>query len=203
MKKSADSEASPGLVRLSNAPPDAELIRRIALGDPWAQEAFYRRYVSLVGATALRLLRHRAEAEDVVQETFLIAFAQVAELRDTEALRGWLVRIAMSRAHRRLRWNKLRRMFGMGFSGTETLEDEAQDGASAEDRAELSLIDEALSKLKEPPRTAWLLRHALGLTLEEAAVSCQCSLTALKRRVKLAEDHVQRHIERGGRHGRA
>ena len=92
------------LLRLSASTSDAELITRIAEGDRWAQEAFYRRYVDLVGATALRLLRHRAEAEDVVQETFLIAFQRLGQLRDSAAVKTWLVRIAISRSRRRYRW---------------------------------------------------------------------------------------------------
>src|SRR5688500_12206872 len=136
--------AQAAVVRLSTGPSDEELVRRIAAGDRWAEEALYRRYVDLVGATALRLLRNRAEAEDVVQETFLIVFQRLAQVREIEALKGWLVRVTVSRAHRRFRWNKLRRMIGLGFEGTESLDHAASDEANGEDRAELALIDGAL-----------------------------------------------------------
>lgn len=62
------------LPRPEQAIPDADLVARARRGDTWALEMLYRRHVQLVAGTALRLLRHRADAEDVTQETFLIAF---------------------------------------------------------------------------------------------------------------------------------
>jgi RNA polymerase sigma-70 factor (ECF subfamily) len=194
--------SQPAAVRhLSGGPSDEEIVRRITEGDRWAEEALYRRYVNLVGATALRLLRNRAEAEDVVQETFLLAFQSIHQLRDVGALRAWLVRIAVSRVKRRFRWNQLRRLFSLSSFDDEGLAEAAADDASGEDRAELALIDQALAPLKETHRTAWLLRHAVGCSLEEVAEACGCSLAAAKRRIKAADEHIDRHIQRGGRHG--
>src|SRR5262249_5036468 len=70
--------------------PDRELVHRAQQGDRWAEEAIYRRYVQFVGSIALRLLRARSDAEDVVQDTFAIALEQLGSLRDGEALRPWL-----------------------------------------------------------------------------------------------------------------
>jgi RNA polymerase sigma-70 factor (ECF subfamily) len=185
------------LLSLANAPADAELLRRIVAGDRWAEEALFRRYVELVGATAMRMLRNRAEAEDVVQETFLIAFQHIARLRDPEALRGWLVRIALSRVHRRFRFHRLRSFLGLSFNSMETLEEAASDEASNEDRAELALIDQGLLRLKASEREVWLLRHAVGCSLEEVASASGCSLATAKRRLRVAEDRVARLIQKG------
>jgi RNA polymerase sigma-70 factor (ECF subfamily) len=194
--------SQPAAIRhLSGGPSDEELVRRITQGDRWAEEALYRRYVNLVGATALRLLRNRAEAEDVVQEAFLLAFQHLRQLRDVGALRAWLVRITVTRVKRRFRWNKLRQLFALCSFDDEGLADAASSDASSEDRTELALIDAALAQLKETQRTAWLLRHAVGCSLEEVAEACGCSLAAVKRRIAAADEHLERHVQRGGRHG--
>src|SRR5687767_12898654 len=70
--------------------PDEELVRRALRGEPWAEEAIYRRHVTFVAGISLRLLRNQAEAEDVTQETFALALEQLGKLRDPQALRGWL-----------------------------------------------------------------------------------------------------------------
>ena len=130
---------------------DADLVQRARSGDQWALEMLYRRHVQLVAGTALRLLRNRADAEDVTQETFLLAFEKLAQLAEPAAFRGWLVRIAVSRVHRRFRTRKLR---GLIFPWRDaegediSLEGEARDDATAEQRAELALLDLALAALR-------------------------------------------------------
>src|SRR6266498_327222 len=53
-----------------DAPTDADLIQRVAVGDANAFEALYRRYARPVFGLALRRLGDRMRAEDAVQETF-------------------------------------------------------------------------------------------------------------------------------------
>ena len=175
---------------------DADLVQRARSGDQWALEMLYRRHVQLVAGTALRLLRSRADAEDVTQETFLLAFERLAQLAEPAAFRGWLVRIAVSRVHRRFRTRRLR---GLIFPWRDaegddlSLEGEARDDATAEQRAELALLDRALAALPLEPRTAWLLRHVMGCAVEETAEACGCSLATVKRRISAADEQIRRH----------
>jgi len=179
--------------------PDGDLVVRARAGDRWALEMLYRRHVQLVAGTALRLLRNRADAEDVAQETFLIAFEKLAQLAEPHAFRGWLVRIAMSRVHRRFRVRRLRGLFFGGsrdeHSDLTSLEAEARDEATAEQRAELALLDRALSHLPLDLRTAWLLRHVMGCAVEETAEACGCSLATVKRRISAADSKIRAHTE--------
>jgi RNA polymerase sigma-70 factor (ECF subfamily) len=181
--------------RLESGSTDEELVERVLAGDRWAEEAFYRRHVDLVAATALRLLRNRAEAEDVVQETFLLAFENMHQLRDAQAVRGWLARVAVTRVHRRFRWNAVRKLIGLGHAHQEDgLEACAASTLDGEARSELALVERALEALKTQERTAWLLRHAVGYSLEEIATACGCSLAAVKRRLQKADARVEQHV---------
>ena len=173
---------------------DAELVRRARNGDDWGHEMIYRRHVRLIAATAQRLLRDPNDVDDVVQETFLIGFEQLDRLVEPAALRGWLVRIAVSRVHRRFRW---RRVTGW-LSGAETqaaLEDQAAGDASPEQRAELALIDRALGRMPLKLRTPWVLRHVVGCALDDIAQACACSLATVKRRIAEADLAVARHLD--------
>src|SRR5512140_2987115 len=53
-------------------------------------EAFVRRYQDMVFATAVRLLRSPADAEDAAQTVFLRAFQHYAQLSTSPAAAGWL-----------------------------------------------------------------------------------------------------------------
>ena len=172
---------------------DGDLVRRARGGEAWAHEMIYRRHVRVVATTAQRLLRNSSDVDDVVHETFLIAFEQIGRLLDADALRGWLVRIAVSRVHRRFRWRKFVAILG-GEDPTALLEEQVSGGASPEQRAELALVDRALARLPMKLRTPWVLRHVVGCGLEDVAAACECSLATVKRRIAEAETMVDRHL---------
>lgn len=171
---------------------DLELVERLARGDQWAKEALYRRYVKLVWSTALHLVRNRADAQDVVQDTFVEALRDLGGLRVSGALRPWLLRITVHQAHRRFRRRKLLRRLGLHRSIDDApLESLLHPGASPEVLGELRVIDRALYRGGDADRCAWLLRYVDGYTLEEVADACACSLATAKRRLSRAHALVQ------------
>lgn len=172
---------------------DADLVRRAREGDEWATETIYRRYVRLVASTAQRLLRSDSDVDDIVQETFLIAFEKLDRLVEPAALRGWLAQIAVSRVHRRFRWRKFTRLWSATELGA-SLHDQATTDASPEQRAELALVDRALGRMPLKLRTPWVMRHVIGYQLEDIATACECSLATIKRRIKDAEAIMADHL---------
>jgi RNA polymerase sigma-70 factor, ECF subfamily len=170
---------------------DEELVERLIEGDSWAQEALYRRYVRMVWATALRLLGNRADAEDIVQDTFATALTDLPHLEQAAAVRGWLLRITVHQAHRRFRRRALLRRLGLDHSVDDaTLAALTHPGASPETLAELSRVDRALGRLESGERFAWILRYVDGHRLEDVATACQCSLATIKRRLARANRAV-------------
>jgi RNA polymerase sigma-70 factor (ECF subfamily) len=88
---------------------ERDLVRRAQTGDDAAFEALVERYQSGVETVALAWVEGEADAEDIVQETFLKAYTALAGLREPEAFGSWLLSIARnaarnlgkrSRAHR-------------------------------------------------------------------------------------------------------
>src|SRR5262245_36370371 len=92
---------------------DAALVRRACDGDRRAEETLYHRHVSYILSMVTRLLGDRAEAEDVVQETFAIALDRLRSLRDPDAVRGWFAQIAVHMVKRRLRRVKVLAALGL------------------------------------------------------------------------------------------
>jgi RNA polymerase sigma-70 factor (ECF subfamily) len=190
--------ASSAPVALTPSVPDAELVRRAVAGDAWAEEAIYRRYVALVLGTSRRLLADNSDAEDVAQETFAAAFGAWSQLRDPERLRYWLLQIAVRKVHRRFRRRKLLRALGFDDGAYDaTLDVLARSDCPQETRMELSLLSKALDKLSTNDRVAWMLRHVEGLSLEEVAQECGCSLAAAKRRISSASQRISRFAAKG------
>jgi len=82
---------------------DRELLDRIRAGDKTACDDCVRVHSPGIYRLALRLMRDQAEAEDVVQETFLSAFKAIDRFDGRSGLSTWLYRIAFNAAMMRLR----------------------------------------------------------------------------------------------------
>jgi RNA polymerase sigma-70 factor (ECF subfamily) len=80
-----------------------QILQSCREGDPLAVESFYREYQPLVYRLAVSFLQDAAEAEDVTQETFIIALDNLAAFRGDAALSTWLYGIALNLCRRRLR----------------------------------------------------------------------------------------------------
>lgn len=77
---------------------DEELVRRAREGDPEAFDEIVERHKGAVFRAALAALRHREDAEDVTQETFMTAYRKLDGFRGDSSLRTWLSSIAWNRS---------------------------------------------------------------------------------------------------------
>jgi len=190
-------KVTPAPVReLAAAPDDGQLVARALEGDAWAEEALYRRHVRRVTDSATRVLGRTMEAEDVVQDTFLKAFSRLHTLRDPAVFERWLIRIAMNKVRGKLRKRKVLRALGLDRTVDDaTLERFAARVTPADVRAELSRIDAVLQRIPANHRMAWMLHYVEGWSLPDTASACDCSLATVKRWIRKAKDHVDKHIE--------
>jgi RNA polymerase sigma factor (sigma-70 family) len=123
------------------------------------------RALKVARPVALGVLGDRDAAADVAQEVAIVAVAEVARLRDPEALDGWLRRIAVRRALDRARRNRRRREAELAH----------QNGRPAAEEADA--LDGALALLAGLPpaqRAALTLRYVHDLTDEDIARALGC-----------------------------
>jgi RNA polymerase sigma-70 factor, ECF subfamily len=196
--RSASEPATASAERIEPRASDRELIERLVRGDQWAKDALYRRYVSVVWKTALHMVGNHADAQDVVQDTFIEALRDVPALRAHAALRPWLLRISVHQAHRRFRRRKLLRRLGLDRSIDDApLAALLHPGAAPDLHSELCAVDRALRGVDDMERFAWVLRRVDGYSLEEVAEACDCSLATVKRRISRCQALVQAALGEG------
>jgi len=90
---------------------DEEMVRMATGGD---QEAFwevYRRYGPLLFGRAYRSLNDQHDAEDVVQDTFMVAWENLARLRHPDRFPGWLQGILGHKIKKVIRKRKKQKFF--------------------------------------------------------------------------------------------
>lgn len=84
---------------------DADMLSRIAAGDMAAFELLMRRYNRPLYRTARSIVRDDADAEDVLQEAYLLIFRNLGKFRGEASLSTWLTRIVVNEAIARSRKN--------------------------------------------------------------------------------------------------
>ena len=168
---------------------DAELLRAVARGDESAFARVYDRYSPILLGLMLRILRSRAEAEDVLQEVFLQVW-QRAHSFDAERGRAftWLVTLARSRAIDRLRSVGSRERAAQRSAEDAPPESEPTEWADAAavraERAEA--VREALAELPEEQRQVLVLAYLEGMSQSEIAAAKNQPLGTVKTRTRSA-----------------
>jgi RNA polymerase sigma factor (sigma-70 family) len=76
---------------------DAELVRRCLVGNHQAMRQLIERFEGDCFGLCYRILNHRQDAEDVVQETFIRAFRSLKSWDSTRPLKPWILSIAFNR----------------------------------------------------------------------------------------------------------
>ena len=82
---------------------DRALIARVLAGERESFHVLLQRHTAPILASLQGLLRQREDAREVLQETWLRAWADLARLREPERLRAWLLSIALNLARARRR----------------------------------------------------------------------------------------------------
>jgi RNA polymerase sigma-70 factor (ECF subfamily) len=174
---------------------DSALVAGVRVGDRRSKQEIYVRHVDYIAGMCARLLRSIEASEDVVQDTFLIAFSKMESLRDPEALRGWLAAIAVNQVRRRLARQRLLRFLGLDLGLDDAPLDEcAREDLTVEARSELAALDLVLQELPTRQRIAWMLRHVEGEPLDAVAVACGSSRATVKRWIALANARIKEHV---------
>jgi RNA polymerase sigma-70 factor (ECF subfamily) len=162
-------------------------------GEPLSLELIFRRHSRYVAAVAWRLLGRDDEIDDVVQEVFLQAVRGLDQLREPEAVKGWLATVTVRVAGRKLRLRKLRGFFGLDDeAGYEAI---AGHQTSPDDRALLVRIYALLDELTVGERLAWTLRHVEGEKLDAVARILGVSLATAKRRIAAAQAKLDQALK--------
>jgi RNA polymerase sigma-70 factor (ECF subfamily) len=159
---------------------DLELAQSIAAGERGAFEPLMRRYNQMLYRTARSILKDDAEAEDAVQEGYLLAFRAIGGFRGEAKLSTWLVRIVANEAIGRLR-KRGRDAEVIPFAGEAVAEDipehsmshptPEQPDQSARRAQTRRLLEAKIDELPDAFRTVFVLRAVEEFSVEEAAAA--------------------------------
>ena len=169
---------------------ELELLNASLQGNTKAFGAIVEKYQSLVCAITYGETGRVHESEDLAQETFLLAWKNLGQLRDLRKFRGWLTRIARSRAQNWRRSTKRSRENQTPpFSpNSETTVPTFEPAEIALKKEEEEVISRALEHIPPAYREALVLYYREGHALEQVA-----------RLLGLKENNTRQRISRARR----
>jgi RNA polymerase sigma-70 factor (ECF subfamily) len=145
-----------------------------------------------------RMLKDRTRAEDVMQETHMKAFERIAELRDPERMRAWVMRIATSSCLDTLRQLRRRGTVEDAFADVDTVAlttDLLADLASSEAKRAL---EDCLSRMTPAKRAAVLGRFFADLPYDQLSEAIGEAPDTLRIRVMRALPELRACLESKG-----
>ncbi|MDQ3691115.1 MAG: RNA polymerase sigma factor [Chloroflexota bacterium] len=151
------------------------LVEDLRAHRPEALEQLLAMFGRELQAIAYLVLGSRADAEEVVMDTMVIAWQKAATIREPNALRGWLMRIATRQAISR------KRRIGTALLVAGETERASSAGTPSIDR--LALL-EALTRLPREMRAAVVLHYYADLTTPDVAAALGKSVNTVKAQLR-------------------
>jgi RNA polymerase sigma-70 factor, ECF subfamily len=176
-------------------------VERARSGDNDAFRLLVEQHGRVIFRLAYRMTGNEEDAEDVVQETFLKAYRQIDRYESRSSFSTWLYRIASNcsldlirkrktREHRRERSQDSEKDILLSIPAVTPGPDRELYSSQISES-----VNAALGELSAQERTAFVLRHFEGLSIEEIGLALGTGTNATKHSIFRAVQKLRRSLE--------
>ncbi|WAC02869.1 RNA polymerase sigma factor [Lacinutrix neustonica] len=161
----------------------------------FAQLEIYNRYYKAMYNTALRIVKDSYEAEDVMQDAFLLAFTKLKSLKDIKTFGAWLKRIVINKSI--YHYNKSTKFDEVSLD--EVLYKVEDPGGFTEDYAFKSIqakqVIDTMNSLKDNYRVALTLHLIEGYDYEEISEILKWSQANCRTTISRAKTSLRKKMQ--------
>lgn len=176
---------------------DEQIVALVLEGQTALFEVLMRRHNERIYRAARAILRDEREAEDVMQQAYVNAYAALRQFDHRAAFATWLTRIAvheaLARARKRSRYTPFdEEARGMDYSMRTAQAADPERQAFAKELG--GLLESAVDALPDGQREVFMLRDVEGLSTAETADSLGVSEDVIKTRLSRARAALRRDL---------
>jgi RNA polymerase sigma-70 factor (ECF subfamily) len=184
--------------------PDSDLVALVLAGDGPAFAAIMTRYNQRLFRVARGVVRDEAEAEDVLQEAYVRAFAALPDFRGEAGLGTWLTRIVLNEALGRLRRRRPTEQLDVLDQDVQTGDSRvvmfpgvnAPNPEAAAARSEVRrLLERAIDDLPEAFRLVFVMRDIEEMSIDETAANLAIRPETVKTRLHRARRLLRKNLD--------
>jgi RNA polymerase sigma factor (sigma-70 family) len=180
---------------------EQELLLGLQNGEEPAFKELVNQFQDKVFNTALGLLQHHTEAEDIAQEVFIQVYRSIRQFKGDSLLSTWIYRITVTKSLDHLRSKKRKKRFGFLSSllGDNNLpvfepEDFNHPGVLQENKEDAALLFKMIDQLPENQRTAFILNKAEELGYREIAAILNTTEAAVDSLLQRAKQNLRKKL---------
>jgi len=181
---------------------ETQIVRKAQTGDRVALSQLVSIYTNRIYHLALRLTGNEQDAEDVLQETFLIMIKKIKQFQMKSSFYTWLYRIAVNVGLRRLKTKPFKYQHVSiddpdieRISSMEAQEWPVIDYDRISKKKFRKKLDSAIEQLPEIYRTVFILRDLHELSTEDTAKILNITPSNAKIRLMRARNFLKDHLE--------
>lgn len=177
---------------------DGAIAERVLDGETHLFELLMRRYNQRLFRLARAYLPDHSEAEDVVQDSYVLAYTKLGQFRSS-SFGAWAARIVANQAKARLRRRSLQLVGDMATAPVDPGSRHWAPDCLAGSQQMMELIEAAVDRLPRDFRTVLMLRLVEQLSVEETAEYLDISPATVKTRLfrarSLLQEKLSRHVD--------
>jgi len=177
---------------------EVEIIESIQSGNTKAFSILVERYQEMVFRTAIGFIHNKEDAEDLTQEIFVKVYQSLGSFMGKSEFSTWIYRITVNTALNCVRRKKIERFFD--FSD-EQLQPVLHQQESADNPEQTMINDEsdklisnAIDKLSQKQKTAFVLSRYEELSQKEIAAIMQTTEGAVEQHLQRAKVNLQKRL---------
>jgi RNA polymerase sigma factor (sigma-70 family) len=180
---------------------EQELLTALCNGEEPAFKELVTRFQDRVFNTALGLLQHVTDAEDIAQEVFIQVYRSIHQFKGDALLSTWIYRITVTKSLDLLRSKKRKKRFGYVssiFGNDNRLVHEPGDfnhpGIQQERKEDAALLFKMVDELPENQRTAFILNKVEELSYREIADILKTTESAVDSLLQRAKQNLRKKL---------
>ena len=178
---------------------DCVVIKQVLNGNVALFEVLIRRYNTVLYRIARGYGFNHQDAEDLIQDTHIIAYTQLAKFEGRAAYKTWISRIMINKCLYKLKYGYYRKEINetekgvRAICGSEMLSGESDQRLLNHELA--SVLEKSIQNIPESYRTVFILREVEGFSIAETAQLMQISENNVKVRLNRSKSMLQEQIK--------
>jgi RNA polymerase sigma factor (sigma-70 family) len=181
---------------------DWNLINQLKQGDQAAFKQVVETWQDMVYNTAIGIVQHPEDAQDVAQEVFVQVYQSIHSFKGESKLSTWLYRITISKAmdherrkKRKKRFAIVRSLFGEDNEQVVDTPEFNHPGVLLDRKEKAAILFRAMKGLPDNQRIAFLLNKVEGLSYQEISDVMETSVSAVESLLHRAKANLRKVLK--------
>jgi RNA polymerase sigma factor (sigma-70 family) len=178
------------------------LIEQLKKGDESAFKYIVDTWKDMVYNTALSIVQHPEDAEDVTQEVFVQVYQSIEGFKRESKFSTWLYRITLSKAmdherrkKRKKRFGFVKSLFGEGGEVVVNPPDFNHPGVNLDNKEKAAILFKAMQSLPDNQRIAFVLNKVEGLSYQEISDVMKTTVSAVESLLHRAKSNLRKELK--------